>query len=394
MHRHNFQIARLISGYLSESLQPEEEQELQIWRDASPEHERLFQQICEKENITRYVQNSQKFNKNEGWSQVDKRIHRSISRKYYIKALSYAAAVLIPLIIGVAVITYQNDNKDSEIAEVIAPIESILPGERKAMLTLGSGEIIDLQDIESKEVSEADGTTIGIDAATLNYQSVKQKEKPKQVIYNKVDVPRGGEYSLFLADGTKVFLNAMSSLRFPVQFSGDTRTVELEGEAYFEVVPDGKPFIVAINEMQVEVLGTSFNVAAYAEEITRTTLVKGSVKVLAKESGISKVLKPSEQALFDTESDNFNITTVDVSLYTSWIEGKIYFKDERLEEIMKALSRWYDMEVIYKDEAAKNIRFGCNVDRYEDIKPFLELLEKTNKVKITKEDKKITIQSK
>lgn len=394
MHRNNFKIARLISGYLSESLQPEEEQELKSWRDASAEHEKLFQQICDKENLEQYTQESRRYSKNDGWNHVNKRIQKSIRRKYYIKVISYAAILLVPLIIGTVIITFQEENKDSEIVKLVVPIETIAPGERKAMLTLGNGETIDLQDMKNKEVSEADGTTIGINTATLNYQAATQKQPTKELIYNKVSVPHGGEYSLFLADGTKVYLNAMSSLRFPVQFTSDTRAVELEGEAYFEVAPNGKPFIVSINEMQVEVLGTSFNISAYTEEASYTTLVNGSVKVLSKQSGVSHILKPSEQAVFNAEADNFSINTVDVSLYTSWIEGKIYFKDQRLEDIMESLSRWYDMDVIYKDESAKNIRFGCNVDRYEEITPFLELLEKTNKVKITKEDKKITIQAK
>ncbi|MDH6343220.1 transmembrane sensor [Parabacteroides sp. PFB2-12] len=388
----NFRIAHLIAGHIAETLTPEEQQELHAWRDESAEHEHLFQQIRKEENIAAYLYDTGKFPKEEGWQVVNSRIHTSLRRKQIIRILSYAAIILFPLLIGTMVITLNKQQEESQLAHTTQPV-TILPGERKAMLTLGNGQVIDLQQTEQMEVNEDDGTTIDIDQTTLSYQTVEKKAKSQEVIYNKIDIPHGGEYSLFLADGTKVYLNAMSSLRYPVRFTGDTRTVELAGEAYFEVTRSDKPFIVQIGEMRIEVLGTTFNIAAYPGEQAYTTLVDGRVKVLAHENGAEVILKPSEQAVFNTETDDFSVATVDVSLYTSWINGKIHFKDERLEDIMKSLSRWYDIEIVYKDKEVRDIRFGCNVDRYENINPFLELLEKTEKVKISMDNKRIIIQS-
>ncbi|MDH6311477.1 transmembrane sensor [Parabacteroides sp. PFB2-10] len=393
MLKHNFRIAHLISGYIAETLTPEEQQELHAWREESADHEHLFQQIRKEENIAAYLHETGKFPKEEGWNMVNNRIHSSLRRKQIIRILSYAAIIALPLLIGTLVITLNKQPEAPILADTEQPV-TILPGERKAILTLGNGQVIDLQQTEQMEVNEDDGTTIGIDQSTLSYQTADKKTKSQEVIYNKIDIPHGGEYSLFLADGTKVYLNAMSSLRYPVQFTGDTRTVELAGEAYFEVTRSDKPFIVQVGEMQIEVLGTTFNIAAYPDEQAYTTLVDGRVKVLAHANGAEAILKPSEQAVFNTATNDFSVATVDVSLYTSWINGKIHFRDERLEDIMKALSRWYDIEIVYKDKEARDIRFGCNVDRYNEIKPFLELLEKTEKVKISIDNKRIIIQSK
>ena len=208
-------------------------------------------------------------------------------------------------------------------------------------------------------------------------------------VYNKVEIPRGGEYALVLSDGTKVHLNSMSSLRFPVAFTTGKREVELQGEAYFEVSKTGQPFIVNANGMQVEVLGTTFNISAYPDEEYQTTLVNGSVKVSA-EKGESLILKPSQQATIALGSNSIQVRTVDTSFYTSWVKGKINFKDQRLEDIMKTLSRWYDMNVVYENEKLKNIRFGCNLNRYEEITPFVKLLEKTEEVHVKIEGNTIT----
>lgn len=387
MPEYYFYIAGLISKYLSTTISQEELDELNQWREKSPGNEKLFQKICDRENISHHESEKAKFNKQKGWNELNKRIQLSIRRKYIIRIISYAAIIILPIFMALLLIT--NQKETIRIAQQIT--EPIQPGDKKAVLTLDNGEVINLENFKNKEINEKDGTSINIDEAALNYQSDTSKKEAAKEIYNRIDIPRGGEYSLLLSDGTKIYLNAMSSLRFPVRFTGDVRQVELTGEAYFEVAKKEQPFIVKVNNMEVEVLGTRFNISAYPEEDYQTTLVSGSVKVYAQDRQASYKLNPSEQAVFNSQTDKIDIREVDVSLYTSWIEGKIYFKDQRLEDIMKSLSRWYDMEVVYENEKVKNLRFGCNVDRYEDISPFLELLEKTGKVKITKEGKKITI---
>ena len=186
---------------------------------------------------------------------------------------------------------------------------------------------------------------------------------------------------MLLPDGTKVWLNQSSVLKYPRAFEGKERHVYLDGEAYFEVNKTGHPFIVSTQGMQIEVLGTTFNISAYPGEEYQATLVSGSVKVDTGE-GQSLVLKPSQQASLIPGSGNIQVRTVDTAFYTSWVKGKINFKDQRLEDIMRTLSRWYNIEVDYSDEALKNLRFGCYVNRYEEIAPFLELLEATENIHV------------
>lgn len=374
----DFHIANLIAHYLSGEITAEESAELAHWREESAEHESLFQKICNEENFAQHLHQSTAFPRTNGWKEVEKRIRRDNTRKLYIKILSYAAIVLLPLLfVGISM------KFTSPVLSVHEPMliaQPILPGQTKAILTLDNGQTIYLDQKASELLKEIDGTNVQADSAMLNYQPAQKAEKETNPIYNKVETPRGGEYALLLSDGTKVHLNAMSSLRFPVSFGKGTREVELKGEAFFEVSKTGQPFIVNMNGMQVEVLGTTFNISAYPDEDYQATLVNGSVKVNTK-SGESRILRPSQQASIVSGSGSIQVRTVDTAFYTSWVKGKIHFKDQRLEDIMKTLSRWYDMEVIYTHEKIKDIRFGCHVDRYAEITPFIHLLEETGKVR-------------
>ena len=389
MAKKQFHIAELIAHFLSNTITPEEQIELQQWRDTSSENEELFKRICDTENFARHYEESNKFDKQVGWEHLNQRMRSLKRRNLVIKLSRYAAIMLLPLAVGVLLMTTFTPFEATVAEQIQKQTVQILPGEKRAVLTLGNGETIDLKATSEKMMTEKDGTAITVDSTTLNYQQKETQAKPEKEIYNKVEIPRGGEYSLTLSDGTKVYLNAMSSLSFPVRFLGNRRAVELTGEAYFEVAKGATPFIVKMNNMEVEVLGTAFNISSYSGEDCQTTLVEGSLKV-EMATGTSCILKPSEQAYVKPGTDHLNVRTVDTSIYTSWVDGKIYFRDERLEDIMNALSRWYDMQVFYSEPSVKNLRFGCNVNRYKDITPFLELLEKTEKVDITIKGKTIT----
>lgn len=387
MIKQDFHIANIIVRYLSGEITPKENTLLENWRKEEPGHEALFQKICSEENLKKNVEKSVLFNIATGWMEVEKRIRRNNNRERTIRILRYAAAVLVPVFFVGISLKYTSHNYFSDQSVLLA--QPILPGAAKAILTLDNGETINLDKETANVLQKIGGTNIQIDSTTLNYQLAQSASTQLEVVYNKVEIPRGGEYALVLSDGTKVHLNSMSSLRFPVAFTAGKREVELQGEAYFEVSKTGQPFIVNANGMQVEVLGTTFNISAYPDEEYQTTLVNGSVKVSA-EKGESLILKPSQQATIASSSNSIQVRTVDTSFYTSWVKGKINFKDQRLEDIMKTLSRWYDMKVIYESERIKNIRFGCNLNRYEEITPFVELLEKTEEVHAKIEGNTIT----
>ena len=385
MINQHFYIARLIARYLSDEIGEEEQAELTRWRDESPENERLFQEICKEENIKQNMQKRQTFHAEDGWEGVQRKIQRHRFRHRILNICKYAAIFIFPVAIATVAI-YKSGNEPQPLSQVE---EQIVPGGKKAVLILDNGEAIDLKSTSGVELKEKDGTVIQVDSTVLNYQQAPARTSEK-LAYNKVNVPRGGEYQLMLSDGSKVQLNSMSSIRFPVQFAQDCRLVELEGEAYFEVSKTGQPFIVQTKGMKIEVLGTTFNISAYANEEYQTTLVSGSVKVQT-ENGSNRILKPSEQACITPGSNQINVRNVDTAFYTSWIHGKINFKDQRLDDIMKTLARWYDMYVVYENEATKELRFGCYVNRYNEITPLVKLLEQTGRVTVTVEGKTIKI---
>ena len=385
MINQHFYIARLIARYLSDEIGEEEQAELTRWRDESPENERLFQEICKEENIKQNMQKRQTFHAEDGWEGVQRKIQRHRFRHRILNICKYAAIFIFPVAIATVAI-YKSGNEPQPLSQVE---EQIVPGGKKAVLILDNGEAIDLKSTSGVELKEKDGRVIQVDSTVLNYQQAPARTSEK-LAYNKVNVPRGGEYQLMLSDGSKVQLNSMSSIRFPVQFAQDCRLVELEGEAYFEVSKTGQPFIVQTKGMKIEVLGTTFNISAYANEEYQTTLVSGSVKVQT-ENGSNRILKPSEQACITPGSNQINVRNVDTAFYTSWIHGKINFKDQRLDDIMKTLARWYDMDVVYENEATKELRFGCYVNRYNEITPLVKLLEQTGRVTVTVEGKTIKI---
>lgn len=387
MIKQDFYIANLVARYLSGEITPEETIKLTTWRNESATHEALFQKICSEENQKQHFRQSTSFNPASGWKEVEKRIKKNNNRSRYIKILSYAAVIMFPILfVGISMKFTSPLSLSNEQMLIAQPI---LPGEPKAILTLDDGQTIHINKEAGNLLEKIDGANVQIDSTMLNYQVAQQKAQESKLIYNKVETPRGGEYALLLSDGTKVHLNAMTSLRFPVTFDNGPREVELEGEAYFEVSKTGQPFIVSTHGMQVEVLGTTFNISAYPREEYQTTLVNGSVKVNT-ETGKSCILKPSQQATVSPGNNSIQVRMVDAEFYTSWVKGKIHFKDQRLEDIMKILSRWYDMDVIYANEKIKDIRFGCNVDRYSEITPFVRLLEETGKVHVKINGKTIT----
>ena len=343
MIKQDFYIANLIARYLSEEITPEETIKLTAWREESTAHEILFKKICDEENQKQHFRKNTAFNPSSGWKEVEKRIKRNNNRSRYIKIVSYAAIILLPVLFVSISMKFTSPVSLSD-KQFIA--QSILPGESKAILTLEDGQTIHINKETESLLEKIDGARVHMDSTMLNYQVTSKTAPKNKPVYNKVETPRGGEYALLLSDGTKVHLNAMTSLRFPVTFDNGPRKVELEGEAYFEVCKTGQPFIVCTQGMQVEVLGTTFNISAYPQEEYQTTLVNGSVKVNT-ETGESCILKPSQQATISLGNSSIQIRMVDAGFYTSWIKGKIHFKDQRLEDIMKILSRWYDMEVIF-----------------------------------------------
>jgi hypothetical protein len=292
----------------------------------------------------------------------------------------YAATILLPVVLGISVYWYMNNR----LSETVHPIVEIQPGSRNAVLVMANGKSVDLVNDLAKNLIENDGTVIKNTNDELSYDE-KTAKKSKETLLNTLIVPKGGEYSLVLSDGTRIFVNSMSKLVFPVRFSGNKREISLEGEAYFEVARDeSKPFIVTVKGVQVEVLGTSFNIKAYPDDNQSfTTLVEGKVKLSPDNiNSKSYFLEANQQAVFDPLSSGIVVQEVDASQIALWVTGKYSFTNQSLEEIMKTLSRWYDFNYQYENESLKSLKFEGGLNKYESIDPILDIIVKTGKVNV------------
>jgi ferric-dicitrate binding protein FerR (iron transport regulator) len=296
--------------------------------------------------------------------------------------LRYAAAFL--LVAATAGYFFYNPPKHNDPA--IATIKDIAPGGNKAVLTLADGSAIVLDSAKNGMIARQGGAKIlKLDGGKLSYEGAGNAS----VGFNTITTPRGGQYQVTLSDGTRVWLNAASSLRYPASFGGKSRKVEVNGEAYFEVARDKEhPFLVDLNgECEVEVLGTHFNVNNYAnEESVRTTLVEGSVKIARGKE--AKLLKPGQQAVVK-ESIAIN-RSVDVAGVIAWKNGFLSLQDKSLEEVMKQLERWYDIDVKYEGKVP-GIRFTGDMDRGVNLSAVLKFLSESG-VKLRLEGRTVVVE--
>ncbi|PKQ63929.1 hypothetical protein BZG02_07920 [Labilibaculum filiforme] len=327
----------------------------------------------------------QSFNLEEARKKVDWKIRfvEKSKKSSLIKMLRYAAVLALPLALAVYMLYVADTTPSNKLEQVSVEIQ---PGETKAQLYLSDGRIVDLENQENKLIQETNGAVIEKDLVGLNYQKQHQTNNSLKEVENVVVTPVGGEYQLTLSDGTKVWMNAMSEIRYPVQFSGTTRKVKIVGEVYFEVAKNaGKPFIVDVNDVEIKVLGTQFNVSAYPDDRSiQTTLVEGAIRLKSKElSGIltSVDLSPGIQANYDHFSKHLDTQVVDVDRVTAWKNGKFVFEKESLNDIMRKLERWYDIKVFFQSNELKNKRFSARIDRYGNINDVLEKMQQTTNIR-------------
>jgi len=305
-----------------------------------------------------------------------------------------AAAAVFFLMLTAGLIFFKSENLPPIKADIVYHKQDIPPGGNKAVLTLTDGEQVVLNDSTVHQLAKQTGSSIikaagGILIYKANSSAENSGTETGAKIFNTITTPRGGQYQIILPDGTHVWLNAASSLKFPAAFKGGRRLVELNGEAYFEVAKDKqKPFIVHTDNQEVEVLGTHFNVSSYANETTKTTLLEGSVKVLAQAH--QKVLVPGEQAQTSTDAKVIKVMPVSVEDAIAWKNGYFVFNDEKLESIMQRVSRWYDVECQFEGKQGELSFLGV-VERSKNISSLLKVLESTGNVHFKIEGRKIIV---
>ena len=374
-----FDIARWMAEDLAGTLPEEERSALREWLDASARHAALYAEIRRDFEAGRY---GTPYSREEVEAQLERfyRRNRRDGRRMRrtLRWMGYAAAVV--LVVGTIFYVNEWQEKVGE-PRPLAKAEVVMIPKANARLILSTGEQVDL-DGERDLTSEEENVQIERQADGLSYVKL-DSVRPAEVRYNTLVVPRGGDFKVSLADGTVVWLNSCTQLRYPVEFTGGRREVFLDGEAYFEVAKDaGKPFIVRTKgDVAVRVLGTKFNVAAYeADESVTTTLAEGSVEVVMPRE--KRVISPDEQLIFDLRSGQFECREVDAAMYSAWKDGMFVFENETLERLMERLKMWYDVEVFYTSDIVRNYRFTGDLKRYEDFSRIVRLIEEVAGVSV------------
>jgi ferric-dicitrate binding protein FerR (iron transport regulator) len=386
-----YRIAYLVLGFIRKTLTEAEHDELDAWVEASDHNMLLFEELTDEKNIESNIAWMQSIQTEEALEKTKKQIQFTSSprsRKRKLWSFIAAAAVVIA-VVAMYLVRPKTNNRSTESNPVA--INDVLPGGNKATLTLSDGSVIDLGKkstgiIQNETATKIEKTADGL----LMYEKLNDA---KEIKTNTLSIPRGGQYALTLSDGTKVWLNALSSLKFPEQFPGSERIVELSGEAFFEVSKDKQhPFIVKMpGGEQVKVLGTQFNVLSYGDEETkRITLIEGSVNVTLRQTQgeNSLTLKPGQQA--SIKNGNMVLEkNADTEAATGWKNGAFVFRDADIYSIMRQAERWYDVNVIYRTTSSEHFNFS--ISRNEPISKILHLMELTGKIHFKIENKTVYV---
>ena len=376
-------IYRKIEGKLSEN----EEVRFNIWLKESREHQEYYkrmQKLYERENVWEISGEEVR----EAWHTFEQQMkgcRQTTRKRHLVWGMSVAASVIV---VFCSYWFMYHPTTREEMA-----VQKIIPGQYSAVLEMADGKMYRLGE-ERYSLQEKTGNRIKIDSAFLSYLPTDDvRVVAHEIVYNKLSIPRGGEYRIELEDGTKVWINSASRLQYPVVFSGDTREVYLEGEAYFEVRRDSsRPFIVHAGQQKVTVLGTSFGITCYGNEVNDyTTLVSGKVNVELEQGKQAFMLEPGMQVEYNKVSGMVRERRVDVAEFVAWKEGKYVFKQKRLEDILSTLSRWYDFEVFYQNSEMKEVLFSGELRRFDDFNYLLRLIERTSDVKFVIDKKVVQV---
>ena len=362
-------IAALWLGIATE----EEKREVEAWKNERVGRSELVENLLGQKDMVENDKELKRFPVWEAWRQAEKRLGRPRKGlRLLVECCKYAAVLAI--LAGGGYFLFRERPLEVKVTKVGMPV--FHSGTKGARLILGDGKVVEITKDNRFQLAETDGTIIRKDSAGIVYNPVTSAGD--SLVYNKMETLTGMEYTLALSDGSLVYLNAETSVKYPVVFAENERMVELDGEAYFEVAKDAsRPFIVRMNGVDVKVTGTSFNARAYRNEgKVVTTLIEGRVEVNGK------AIVPGEQARYEVGNGDLEVAKVDVEHFVAWKEGYFVFRNERLEDVMRTLARWYKVEYHFMDEASKDVRIGARFGRYNDMTPIIEMLRETELVDV------------
>lgn len=381
-----FRMSLLIFKSLSGNITKEEQAELDTWREENECNQKLFEQICSETMIREKFDQYKSANVQPAFDAFVKKIEKLQSRRHWIGTLSRYAAVVIVLVLVVVFYYSRKEMGTAEQLQFTGGLESIqrnLP-----VLTLSNGRemVLDTQEL----LQEENGARISVNKE--GYIQYDRVDSVSAEVYNTLSTPSQCDFTFILEDGTRVWMNAKSSLRYPVAFHGKERIIYAEGEIYLEVAKDERrPFFVILDGMKVEVLGTSFNINSYADEkYAEVTLVEG--RVAAYVNTENYCLLPNRQLRWDKENKTVEVKPVNVNDYIAWKNGKYIFKERVLSDIAKVLRRWYDVEVVFKNIEQGNSIYTGVINKEERLDVFIKRLNETSSFNCRLEDNCVFIE--
>jgi ferric-dicitrate binding protein FerR (iron transport regulator) len=394
-----FDLGNLIAKHQRNELTPQEKEELERWLQSDVHNQELFKKLTDEATINSELETFSVTDKAKAWQNIVKKTgYKTAENKPAVtrRWLGYAAAVITLMVLGITLSKYRSNEEPKTLAH---QQKDILPGSNKAILTLANGSKIILDDAKQGKIASQKNVVINknksgevVYKATPADQTSSSQTSVEAIAINTLTTPRGGQYEVVLPDGTRVWLNAASSLKYPTAFTGNERRVELTGEAYFEVSKDArKPFFVKTTNQTVAVLGTHFNINSYADEAaTKTTLLEGSVKVTGNMNQLTVKLKPGQQAVNTISSIDVK-PDADIDEAVAWKNGKFLFRNTDLCTIMRQLSRWYDVDVEYQGNVAQK-HYRGRISRNVPVSEIFQIL-KTSGINFTINGGKIIVKS-
>jgi transmembrane sensor len=396
-------IKDLILKYLRAEISEQEDVELQTWLARSAENKQLFEEITDPKELADSFRKLDNLHKSEVWDRVRGYANEQRAGAHYTEEFENheksgsswifgnakwwaAAAVLICLSVGY--FYFNRPLKPSTVIDQRSSVNDIAPGGNKAVLTLGNGAQIILDSARNGALAkQGNVNVIKTDSDKIAYNT--STEKFVAIAFNTLSTPRGGQFQLTLPDGTEVWLDAASSIHYPTAFTGKTRTVGITGQAYFEVKHKAsQPFVVMVNGIQITDIGTHFNISAYNDENSmKTTLLEGAVAVTTDTKKL--VLNPGEQAEIINHSLDLK-KGVDVEAVMAWKNGRFQFDGTGIEEVMRQISRWYNVDIEYTSKIP-NQHFMGDISRNVGISKVMDMLMATEAVHFKIEGNKIKV---
>jgi len=343
-----------------------------FWRENADRQDEIYQRALETEADS----------EERSWRQISgapAEPGRVIRHRFSSGFTKLVAAVIVTIAITSGFWYYYSKSGNVQVKNIVRAERDLLPGGNKATLTLASGRTINLDNAATGSIMQQGAVSVVKQDSNLIAYDKIDKARDLEVSWHTINIPRGGQYRIILPDGSKVWLNSASSLRFPTFFAGNTRQVMLIGQAYFEVANNkDKPFRVEVNQMQVQVLGTHFDIDAYADEVTaKTTLLEGSVKIL--NGSTSKIIVPGQQAQL-LKNGLIKVNTVDTQAATAWVNDRFDFDDLDISSVMRQLSRWYDVDVEIQHPEQITTTFSGRIRRSNNVSKVFSMLESSGHV--------------